>query len=72
MRQTDRQSSIIQRESGIEVLKIIAIFMIVIYHTTQTLNSQSTIYASHIHLLEGWRLQTYKELLFSYLGTWRA
>lgn len=47
----NKQSNLRQRESGIEALKIIAMFMIVLYHSTQTLNSQSTIYASQHYML---------------------
>lgn len=65
----NKQSNLRQRESGIEALKIIAIFMIVLYHSTQTLNSQSTIYASqHYTLAQGMATANIQRIIILLFG----
>ncbi|MBU7478876.1 acyltransferase family protein, partial [Lactiplantibacillus pentosus] len=65
----NKQSNLRQRESGIEALKIIAIFMIVLYHSTQTLNSQSTIYASqHYALARGMATTNIQRIIIFLFG----
>lgn len=71
-RQTDRQTAV--RDSGIELLKIFAIFVIVISHVVQTLSSENLDISYQGYVLDITKATTNFQyivlLIFRYFGVW--